>query len=159
GQLSQANVSIIGQSRPTYNSTNAPTALIDGSIIQGNFSVIVGANNLVMKNVGFDAGPNFINAFYTGVPTDSLSIYVPGQAYAIPPVNGLVVDNVNCLNYSATAATHCMIFENVYGAHIHNTQSFYGGHGGILKGYNDIWDGHFGRGHLYDTIIIKSDEY
>ena len=155
--LSLPNIAIIGIRRPSYNT--GFTALVNGSIIQGTFNAVAGANNLVIKNVGFDMGSAFVNASLGGVASDTFSIDVPGQALGTPAVSGVVLDNINCLNYSATALFHCMLVENVSGASIHNTQSVYGLHGAVLKGTNSTWDGHYGRGHSYDTMIIKGDDY
>lgn len=156
--LTLPNITVQGVQEPAFN-TATPTALVNGSIIQGTFGVAAGANNLTISGVGFDTGSAFVSSQYGGTSSDAFSIYVPGQTTGTTPISNVNISNAACLVSSASALFHCFLAENVVNSTFRDISGFYGVHGMIIKGVHDTADGLYFHGHNYDCLIVKSDDY
>lgn len=155
--ISKRNVTIQGSGIPNYNS--AFTAMSGGTIVLGRLAASTGADHFTVRDLGVDAGQEYINANNGGVPTDALAIYNAGQVVGAPQVESPVIENVSCLGYSPTAPAHCMLVENVNHAYVHDVIAVKNCHGLVLKGTNSTVDGVFSRGHSITSVIVKSDNY
>jgi hypothetical protein len=157
--ITTPNIWLQGCGMPNYNSTIAPTALAGGTIIQGSVIAYQGADGFRVQDLGIDTGSAWVNANNGGTPVEGLAIFNNGQIVGAPQVKNPIFQNVACLGYSAAAAVHCMIMENVSNALMQNVQSVYDFHGIAIKGTNSTLDGVICRGHGGDCIIAKSDDY
>jgi hypothetical protein len=155
--ITKPDVTIQGSGMPGYNSTY--TAMSGGTIVQGNLLASTGADYFAVADLGVDAGPAYIDANNSGIPTNALAIFNSGQVVGAAPVESPRIENVSCLGYSPTAAVHCMLVENVNHAYIRNVVTVMNQHGLVLKGTNSTVVGVYARGHGNDSIIVKSDFY
>lgn len=155
--ISKPNITIQGSGMANYNSSF--TAMTGGTIVQGPLLAISGADYLIVRDLGIDAGQAYINENNSGVPTDGLAIFNNGQVVGAPQVETPLIENVSCLGYTTTATVHCMLVENVNHAYVHNVMTAMNTHGLAFKGTNSVIDGVFARGHAADGLIIKNDIY
>lgn len=155
--ISKPNVTIQGSGMPQFNSEY--TAMTGGTILLGPVGASTGADYFTVRDLGVDAGQNYIESQNAGVATDALAIFNNGQVIGAPPVQSPVIENVACLGSSPTAQFHCMLVENVNNAYVHNVQTVMNCHGLVLKGTNSKVDGVYSRGHGIDSVIVKSDAY
>ena len=117
----KSNTAFIGSKEPVINSTvtistpntrptiSAPTALINGTILTGEFTAL-NKSNITVENLGIDVGKTWVDTFNGGVPVGGLVI---ASVTATAPVKNITVNNVTALGYSAATAQHCMLFENI----------------------------------------------
>lgn len=155
--IAKPNITIQGSGMANYNSSF--TAMTGGTIVQGPLLAISGADYLVVRDLGIDAGQAYINANNSGVPTDGLAIFNVGHVVGAPQVESPLIENVSCLGYSTSSQVHCMLVENVNHAYVHNVMTAMNTHGLAFKGTNSVIDGVFARGHSSDGLIIKNDIY
>jgi len=163
----KANTFFIGAKEPIINSTvtisapntrptiSAPTALINGTILTGEFSAL-NKDNIIVSNLGIDVGKTWVDTFNVGVPVGGLVI---ASITAVTPVKGIQVSNVTVLGYAPTTAQHCMLFENIVDSKFNNLTTYYHVHGIALKGLNITMDELNLHSHNNDGLIIKSDTY
>ena len=155
--LSKPNITIPGSGMPAFNSDF--TAMTGGTIVLAPFNVSSGADFLIVRDLGVDAGQSYIDLNNGGIAMDAFAIFNKGQVLGAAPVQSPIIENVSCLGSSPTAAVHCMLVENVNNAYVHNVQTVMNQHGLVLKGTNSKVDGVFARGHGIDSVIVKSDAY
>lgn len=163
----KSNTVFIGYKEPTINSTvtisapntrptiTAPTALINGTILTGEFSAL-DKSNVVVLNLGIDVGKTWIDTFNGGTPVGGLVI---ASTAPTTPIKNIQVSNVTVLGYSAATAQHCMLFENIMDSKFNNLTTYYHVHGVAIKGLNITLDGANLHSHGNDGLIIKSDTY
>lgn len=163
----KANTSFIGTKEPVVNSTvtisapntrptiSAPTALVNGTILTGEFSAL-DKSNIVVSNLGIDVGKTWVDTFNGGVPVGGLVI---ASITPTSPVKNIYVSNVTVLGYAPATAQHCMLFENIIDSKFNNLTTYYHVHGIALKGLNITMDGLNLHSHNNDGLIIKSDTY
>jgi hypothetical protein len=155
--ISKPDITIQGAGMPQYNPDY--TAMMGGTILMGPVGASTGADHFTVRDLGVDAGPNYVKSQNGGIGTDALAIFNNGQAIGAPPVQSPVIENVACLGSSPTAQFHCMLVENVNNAYVHNVQTVMNCHGFVLKGTHSTVDGVYSRGHGIDSVIVKSDTY
>jgi hypothetical protein len=155
--IARPNITIQGSGMPGYNSDF--TAMVGGTIILGSLVASTGADYFTIRDLGVDAGQNFITNSNGGVPTDALLIFNYGQVVGAPPIQSPLVENVSCLGSSPAAPFHCMLITNVNNAYVHNVHTVMNCHGLVLKGTNSTVDGVLSRGHGNDSVIIKAETF
>jgi hypothetical protein len=155
--ITRPNITIQGSGIAGYNSDF--TAMVGGTIILGSLVVSTGADYFTIRDLGVDAGQQFITNNNGGSPTDALVIYNYGQVVGAPPVQSPLIENVSCLGSSPDAPFHCMLVTNVNNAYVHNVQTVMNCHGLVLKGTNSTVDGVLARGHGIDSVIIKAETF
>lgn len=163
----KSNTTFVGSKEPTINSTvtisspnvrpviSAPTALVNGTILTGEFSSL-DKNNIIVSNLGIDVGKTWVDTFNGGTPVGGLVI---ASVTTTAPVKNIQVSNVTVLGYSAATSQHCMLFENIIDSKFNNLTTYYHVHGVALKGLNITMDGLNLHSHNNDGLIIKSDTY
>ncbi|MGB4897977.1 MAG: hypothetical protein WBP57_06055, partial [Ignavibacteria bacterium] len=163
----KSNTSFIGAKEPVINSTvtisapntrptiTSPTALINGTILTGEFSAL-DKNNIVVSNLGVDVGKTWIDTFNGGVSVGGLVI---ASITSTSPIKNIYVSNVTVLGYAPATAQHCMLFENIIDSKFDNLTTYYHVHGIALKGLNITMNGLNLYSHNNDGLIIKSDIY
>jgi len=163
----KTNTAFIGAKEPVINSTvtisapntrptiSAPTALVNGTILTGEFSAL-DKTNIVVSNLGIDVGKTWVDTFNSGTPVGGLVI---ASITATTPVKNIQVSNVTVLGYAPATAQHCMLFENIVDSKFNNLSTYYHVHGIALKGLNITMDGLNLHSHNNDGLIIKSDTY
>ena len=163
----KSNTAFIGSKEPIINSTitfatptsratiTAPTALIDGTILSGQFR-IEDRNNIRIENLGVDAGKTYIDTFNGGVATNAMAIL---STVSTTPCRNITVNNTTALGYSPSALFHAFVFQNVTDCHFSNLTSYYNTHGLVIKGKNITVDGLKAHSHTADGLIIKSYIY
>lgn len=163
----KSNTFFIGSKEPVINSTvtisspnvrpviSAPTALVNGTILTGEFSAL-DKNSIVVSNLGVDVGKTWVDTFNGGIPVGGLVI---ASITATTPVKNIQVSNVTVLGYASATAQHCMLFENIIDSKFNNLTTYYHVHGIALKGLNIAMDGLNLHSHNNDGLIIKSDIY
>ena len=163
----KSNTSFIGSKEPAINSTvtisapntrptiTAPTALINGTILTGEFSAL-DKTNITVEKLGIDVGKTWIDTFNGGVTVGGLVI---ASTTTTSPIKNIKVNNVTVLGYSPTTAQHCMLFENVVNSTFTNLTTYYHVHGVAIKGLSLLIDGINSYSHNNDGLIIKSDIY
>ena len=163
----KSNTAFIGSKEPAVNSIvtistpntrptiTSPTALINGTILTGEFSAL-NKSNITVQNLGIDVGKTWVDTFNGGVPVGGLVI---ASIIATAPVKNITVNNVTVLGYSATASQHCMLFENIIYSKFNNLTTYYNVHGVVIKGLSINVDGINAYSHNNDALIIKSDIY
>lgn len=149
--ITKPGVRLIGSGMPSYAS--GYTSLTGGTIIQGAVMAQQGANYIVIRDLGVDAGPAL------GTASDVIAIFNNGQVVGAPQVQNPIIENVSCLGFSPTTAAHCLLVENVNNASIKNVLAVNNTHGVVLKGTNSTIDGVWSAGHATDSVDIKSDTY
>jgi hypothetical protein len=155
--MSKPNVTIQGSGMPGYNA--AFTAMNGGTILLGPVLASTGSDRLTLKDLGIDAGQDYVNSHNGGTATDALAIFNNGQVLGAPPLESPVIENVSCLGSSPTAQVHCMLVENVDHAYVHNVMTVMNCHGLVLKGRNSKVAGVYSRGHGIDSVIVEPDAY
>lgn len=138
--------------RPIYT---APTKLIGGTILRGQFSIL-NKNNVSVHNLGVDVGSFWVDSFNSGVKRSGLVI---ASIDINKPNTNIHVGNVTVLGYEARTLEHCFLFENLADSQFRNLTSYYNVHGLVLKGRNLVLNGYNGYSHGNDALIIKSDTY
>lgn len=163
----KSNTYFLGSKEPVINSTitisapntrptiSAPTALINGTILLGEFSSL-DKNNVVISNLGIDVGKTWVDTYNAGVAVGGLVI---ASVTTTSPVKNIQVSNVTVLGYAPATAQHCMLFENIIDSKFNNLTTYYHVHGIALKGLNITLDGLNLHSHNNDGLIIKSDIY
>lgn len=153
-------ISYVSQSvKPTISS---PTKLVGGTILQGEF-VITGKNYIEIYNLGVDVGKEWIES-QDGVVKNGLwhaSNLISNDIdnNLVPPSKGLIVENISSLNYSATAATHAVVLENITDAKIDKVSTYFGTHGVVIKGRGVNLSNVIAYGHSSNGVVIKADNY
>ena len=163
----KSNTAFIGSKEPIINSTvtistpntrptiSSPTALINGTILTGEF-LALDKSNITVENLGIDVGKTWVDTFNGGVPVSGLVI---SSVTATAPIKNITVNNVAVLGYSATTSQHCMLFENIVDCKFSNLTTYYNVHGVVIKGLSVNVDGISAHSHKNDGLIIKSDIY
>ena len=155
--ITRPNIAIQGSGMPGYNADF--TAMVGGTIILGPLVASTGADYFTVRDLGVDAGLNFITNSNGGVATDALVIFNYGYVVGAPPVQSPLIENVSCLGSSPAAQFHCMLITNVNHAYVHNVETVMNCHGLVLKGTNSTVDGVLARGHGIDSVILKGEAF
>jgi hypothetical protein len=162
--LTKPNVKIYCAGMPTLNDPTAPTALVGGTIIQGEFDVAGystngSANGFEMHNCGIDVGASVVNSLYGGNAHNGLAMTNVGQVAGVAPTTGVVVENVIALGYQNGSPVHALLFENLTGAYFSHLYSYLNGIGQVFKVTNStILDIHC-NGHGIACAYLKGDIY
>ena len=163
----KSNTAFIGSKEPIIDSTitfstptarptiTAPTALIDGTILNGQFR-IEDRNNIRIENLGVDVGKTWIDTYNSGTAVNAMAIL---STVSTTPCKNITVNNSTVLGYSPTALFHAFVFQHVTDSHFSNLTSFYNTHGLVIKGTNITVDGLNAHSHTADGLNIKSDVY
>jgi hypothetical protein len=155
--ITKPHITIQGSGIAGFNSDF--TAMSGGTIVLGQLLASAGADYFTVRDLGVDAGSEYINANNGGIATNALAIFNDGQVVGAPQVESPLIENVSCLGYSPAASAHCMLIENVNHAYVHDIVAIMNLHGFVLKGTNSVVDGVFSRGHSVTSVIVKSDNY
>jgi hypothetical protein len=155
--MTKNNVSILGTRMPQWNSTYTAYVANSGTIIQGSVNEV--ADNFTLKDVGIDTGSVYINALKAGVAENAFSTTNVGQVVGAATTKNPIIANVSTLGFSAAAAFHAFLLENVSGGDIRNIFAARNTHGFVLKGDHTNVNGVYSVGHATDCLIIKSDDY
>lgn len=148
----RAGLWLKGSQTPYLDSYTAPTELVGGTILVGEFIVngINTRNNFRMTDLGCDNGPvRGTGAF------DGFAVFNIGQVVGQAPLEGLVIDNLIGLCESATTAAHSFAFENCVGPQVSRLQAYYGLHGVAWKCAGGYLTNVIAYGHQGDLVIIK----
>jgi hypothetical protein len=161
--LTKQNVKIYCTKVPGLNDPTAPTALMGGTIIQGEFDVAGysadgSANGFEMHDCGIDVGEDVVKSLYGGTPHNGLAIANVGQATGVPQTNGVVVDGVIALGYQNNSPVHALLFENLNGAYFAHLYSYLNGIGQVFKVTNSQIQDIRCSGES-KCVYIKSDTY
>lgn len=163
----KSNTAFIGSKEPIVNSTvtfatptsrptiTAPTELIDGTILNGQFR-IEDRNNIRIENLGVDVGKTWVDTYNSGTAVNAMAIL---STVSTTPCKNITVNNSTALGYSPSALFHAFVFQNVTDCHFSNLTSYYNTHGLVIKGTNITVDGLNAHSHTADGINIKSDIY
>lgn len=141
-----------GSQTPYLDSYTAPTELVGGTILTGEFVVngINTRNNFRMTDLGCDNGPVRATGAF-----DGFAVFNYGQVVGQAPLQGLQIDNLIGLCASATTAAHSFAFENCVGPQVTRLQAYYGLHGVAWKCIGGYLNGLISYGHEGDLLIIK----
>lgn len=164
--MSKANISIVGQKMPTWNSD--ASALTGGSIIEGRFNAF--ADNFSVENVGFDMGENVIAARYGGADTlsanhplggtwDAFAFAQPNGVTPLPQRRGFSAKNVISLCKQSGTVGHAFLAEGFNGGFIDNVIGIYSIHATVIKSQNVRAGSISGYMSAGEGLIIKSDTY
>lgn len=148
----RAGLWLKGSQTPYLDSYTAPTELVGGTILTGEFVVngINTRNNFRMTDLGCDNGSaRAAGAF------DGFAVFNYGQVVGQAPLQGLIIDNLIGLCASATTAAHSFCFENCVGPQVTRLQAYYGLHGVAWKCVGGYLNGVIAYGHQGDLVIIK----
>lgn len=149
----RAGLWLKGSKTPVLDSYTAPTELVGGTILTGEFIVnaINTRNGYRMTDLGMDNG----SVRGVAAAVDGFAIFNIGQVVGQAPLQGLLIDNLIGLCATATTAGHSFCFENVAGPIVTRLQAYYGLHGVAWKAVGGYLCGVISYGHQGDLVIIK----
>lgn len=153
----KSNVSFIGAQMPKVDSDTAPTCLVGGSVVQGNFYCIE-KQNIKIFDLGVDSGLNVCNSLYGGVAQNGLGIGSSSDLTLKELLRGIEIKNVVTLCKDGSSPIHSCIIEGVEGANINNVRTYFGMHGFVYKGVNSNVSNIIANGSG-NNIIIKNSKY
>lgn len=148
-QITKSGVTIIGTKRPRFKSDN--TGLEAGSIVQGPFSFR--ADNLTFSNFGVDSGSAVCTALYGGAAQEGFLSGLPVASRN----KRLNLSNLVSICKDSAALVHAFALEGYEESEVHGLMSQYGVHGVSLKMTDSNVSDIQGRGHGFNTVVIKSD--
>lgn len=178
----KSNIWFAGSGMPVFNdtttvsgvlntTTTAVTKMLGGTIIHNMFLIPFNRNNVHVTDLGVDNGKEWCDSNNGGTPMECLLFAQKFGAglnsadgfhllqTSSKPRTGVLVRNVSCLAYSATASVHCMIFENMTNPHVENVYTCYGFAGVVIKSMGGVYSGIHARGHSDAGIYLKSNDY
>src|SRR5258708_37281939 len=101
--ITQSNLTITGAGQPAYDTPEAPTKLVGGTIIQPGLA-FCGASNVSVSDLGLDDGPAYVAA--GGSVTDGLAFDGANHAPTDALWTNNTVERVTSLGSSNNAQTH-----------------------------------------------------
>jgi hypothetical protein len=151
----RANVRLIGKRRPSFNA--GLTALTDGTIIKGPFSI--DSNNIELYSLGVDSGVDVCAELYDEVPNDAIIFRNSTGDFTNPPKKGIIVKNVSALCMESPYEFHACLIEYADKAIIDDVYTCFGVYGIAFEGTNSTISNVFAKNHAYAGVMVKNGAY